>query len=508
MKNFTLIGLLLLFVCTSSSTGSELKIFWPILCDSSCIDPGLYSFVEDWLILNNLYNGLVKLDPYQRILPDLADFWKISPDRLLYEFKLKKNVKFHNGKPVEAEDFLKSIERLHKFALERDPIVREFFRILTGKENSSFEEVKKRIILKSKYEIEIRICRKYPFFLYLLSNPAFKIVYEDKDGKLIGSGPFFIEKIEKRRVILAKNPNYFAGVPFIDKIILNDFLGIPVEERFSRFKKGEVDIFFSPGRNFFKLPPNADAIEIEEELHSFTFLTFNLSIYPFNNKDFRKALFLGINRKRIADELGNCAVYFPYPLPKKLHRYEASLPYGDYNLSEAKKIIENVRRGKKLDPISLPYISETPTNMKFLSLIKEEFSKLGLELGLKKVSEEEYWEMLKKKRFQLFIQSYHADLPEAFGILFPLFYSKSPENLSNYTDSEVDKLILEAIEENNYSRRVKIYQKIENIILRDIPIIPLFTDKDVLIVRKNIEGLKVSYNGLIDTDFRNVRIKK
>ncbi len=487
-----------------------MKIFWPIseISASKFYDPAGYSFVEDWLILNNVYSGLLKLDPYQRILPDLADFWKISPDGLVYEFKLKKNLKFHNGKPIEAEDFLKSIERLHKIAFKRDPIVKEFFRILTGKDNSSFEDVKKRITLKSKYEIEVRISQKYPFFLYFLANPAFKIVYEEKNGKLIGSGPFSIEKIERKRVSLVRNPNYFAGTPLIERIILIDYLGIPVEERFAHFKKGEVDIFFSPGRNFFKLPPDSDAIEMEEELYSFTFLTFNLSIHPFNNKDFRKALFLGINRKKIAEELGNHCVYFPYAVPRKLHRYEVSLPYGEYNFSTAKKIIDEIKMREKIGTIYLPFYSDTPFIKKFLSLIEGEFSKLGLDLRPKKVSEEDYWDILDKKRFQIFIETYHADIPEAFGIIYPLFYSKSPVNCSNYFNPEVDRLILKVLEENNYSKRIKIYQEIENLVYRDIPIVPLFTDKAVLIVRKNIEGLKVSYNGLIDTDFRRVKLKK
>ncbi len=464
--------------------------------------------MEDWLVLNNVYNGLLKLDSYQRILPDIADFWKISPDGLIYEFKLKKNVKFQNGKNVEAGDFLKSLERLYNQALERDPIVKEFFRILVGKENGSWEEARRRISLKSKYDIEISLSQKYPFFLYILANPAFKIVYEDKDGKLIGSGPFFIEKIERKKVTLAKNPDHFAGAPSIERIILIDYLGIPVEERFSRFKKGEVDIFFSPGSIFFKLPPDADAIEIEEELHAVTFLTVNLSIYPFNNKDFVKALFLGINRKRIAEELGNHCIYFPYAVPRKLHRYEVSFPYGEYNFSEAKKIIDDIIREKKIDPIHLPYYSETPYNNKFISLIRDEFAKLGLDLRPKKVSQEEYWSILNTKKFQMFIQTYHADMPEAFGILYPLFYSKSPVNCSNYSSSEVDRLILKVLEENNYSKRIKIYQEIEKHIYEDVPIIPLFTNKVVLIVRKNIEGLRVSYNGLIDTDFRVIKIKK
>lgn len=499
-----------LFFLPSLSSERTLKIFWPVseISTEKFYDPAGYSFVEDWLILNNIYNGLLKLDSYQRILPDIADFWKISSDGLIYEFKLKKNFKFHNGKPIEAQDFLISLERLHKIALEKDPIAKEFFRILIGKEKGTWEEAKKRISLKSKYEIEIRISQKYPFFLYLLANPALKIVYEDKDGKLIGSGPFFIEKIEKRKVTLAKNPEYLAEPPKIDKIILIDYLGIPVEERFSYFKRGEVDIFPSPGNKFFKLPPDSGAREMNEELHSFTFLVLNLAIHPLKEKDFRRALLLGINRKRIAEELGNYCVYFPYPAPRKLHRYEVPQPYGEYNLSKAKRIIDEIKRKNKIEPLHYYFYSETPLSLKFISLLKDEFSKLGLELIPKKVNEEEYWKNLNSRKFQIFLQSYHADIPEAFGILYPLFFSRSPVNCSNYSNPEVDRLILNVLKENNYSRRIQIYQKIEELIYKDIPIIPLFTDNDVLVVRNNIEGLRVSYNGLIDTDFRIVKFKK
>lgn len=511
MKTKILILLfIILFFVPSFPSENTLKIFWPIseISSEKFYDPAGYSFVEDWLILNNVYNGLLKLDSYQRLIPDIADFWKISSDGLVYEFKLKKNLKFQNGKPIETQDFLNSIKRLHKFALERDPIVKEFFRILIGKEKGTWEEARKRISLRSKYEMEIRISQKYPFFLYLLANPALKIVYEEKDGRLIGSGPFFIEKIEKRKVTLSKNPQYFGGPPKIDKIVLIDYLGIPVEERFSYFKRGEVDIFPSPGSKFFKLPPDSSAREIDEELYSFTFIVLNLSIHPFDKKDFRRALLIGINRKRIAEELGSFSVYFPYPVPRKLHRYEVPQPYGEYDPSKAKRIIDEIKGNKKIEPIHYYFYSETPLNLKFASLLKDEFSKLGLELIQKKVSEEEYWKILYIRKFQIFLQSYHADIPEAFGIFYPLFYSKSTVNCSNYSNPEMDRLILNLLGENNYSRRIQYYQKIEKLIYQDIPIIPLFTNNAVFIVRNNIEGLRLSYNGLIDTDFRTVRFKK
>lgn len=502
--------ILILIFIPSFSEENTLKIFWPIALapTDKFYDPAGYSFVEDWLILNNLYNGLIKLDNYQRILPDVADFWKISPDSLNYQFRLKNNIRFSNGKILEASDFLNSLERLYKIARKRDPVAKEFFSVLIGNENCSWDEVKKKVIIKSKFEIEINISKTYPFFLYLLANPALKIVYEDSNGKLYGTGPFVLEKIEERKVTLTKNPYHFEGAPLIDKIVLMDYLGIPVEQRFAIFKKGEVDIFFSPGNKFFKPSPNSSALEMEEELYSFTFLTLNLSIPPFNNKEFRKALFLGINKKKIAVELGNHGIYYPYAVPRKLHRYEVPLPYGEYNFSHAKNLIEKLKKEYKFKPIYIPFYSETPFNMKFLSLLKDELSKLGLEVRLMKTTEEEYWNMLENRKFQIMLQSYYADLPEAYGILHPLFYSKSPVNYSGYKNIEVDRLLHEVLKERNYSKRIEIYKEIEKHIYRDNPIIPLFTDKQILIVRDNIEGLQLSYSGLIDTDFRKVRFKK
>ncbi|MGQ9619301.1 MAG: ABC transporter substrate-binding protein [Candidatus Aminicenantia bacterium] len=500
----------LIYIHSFAYQEKVLKIFWPISETDSDIfyDPAGYSFVEDFLILNNLYNGLIKFDSYQRILPDLADFWKISPDRLVYEFKLKRMIKFTNGKTVEAQDFLNSVERLHRIALQRDPVVKEFFKILTGKENCSWEEAKKKITVKSALELEIRLSESYPFFLYLLANPAFKIVFEDKNGKIYGTGPFYLEKLEGRKVVLAKNDSHFSGAPILDKIVLMDYLGIPVEERFSRFQRGEVDIFPSPGRKFFTLPNNSDAIEIAQEVYSFTFLVLNLLIHPFDKKDFRKALFLGINKKRIAEELGNFCIYYPYAVPRKLHRYEVSLPYGEYNSEEAKKIVENIKRKHRIETIYFPIYSETPSNMKLFHLLQEDFSKLGLDLKLRKLSENGYWEFLEKRKFQIFINTYHADLPEAYGILYPLFYSISPVNYSSYSNKNVDRLLMDVLKENNYSKRINLYQEIEKIIYEDVPIIPLFTDNNVFIVRKNIEGFKISYNSLIDTDFKKVRLAR
>nr|MDA8086438.1 ABC transporter substrate-binding protein [Nitrospiraceae bacterium] len=86
-------------------------IYYSITADPSTLDPALITDVTGGSIAAKLFNGLVRIGPGLRVIPDIARGWEVSRDHLVYTFHLRRGVRFSNGREVTAEDFKYSFER-------------------------------------------------------------------------------------------------------------------------------------------------------------------------------------------------------------------------------------------------------------------------------------------------------------------------------------------------------------------------------------------------------------
>ena len=207
------------------------------LGDATSLNPVIatdgQSYIAEWPI----YDSLVELDEKLGVKPLLAESWEVSRDGLTYTFKLKKGVKWHDGKPFTARDVA------FTFYSVLDPKVvtphRGYFDALVGfpeltnKDNPKKPEelVQKPIEVLDDHTIRFRLRYPYGAFLAVLVNPRAGIVPEhvlkgqdlnttEFNRKPIGTGPFkFVEWKRGERIVLEANPDYHAGRPALDRLI-------------------------------------------------------------------------------------------------------------------------------------------------------------------------------------------------------------------------------------------------------------------------------------------------
>ena len=201
-----------------------------------------------WVAMN-VGCGLVNITPDGKFVPDAAESWQMSPDGLLYTFKLKKNVLFHDGTKVDAAAVKFSIERL------MDPATKSGMR--------TFYEQVHSVEVLDPHTLQIRLKQPYVFMLHMLAGyrtglviysptATQKYTVEDrKQGKpeaVVGCGPFkLVEWVKGSQLVMDRFDKYFEpGLPYLDRVMIR-VIKDPVTQM-AAFKAGEVDFLtdFSP----------------------------------------------------------------------------------------------------------------------------------------------------------------------------------------------------------------------------------------------------------------------
>jgi len=193
-------------------------------------------------VASNVGCGLISLTPDGKFVPDAAESWQVSPDGLLYTFKLRKDVLFHDGTRVDAS--------VVKFTIDRhlDPATRSSIRAFLGPVHSA--EV------LDPYTVQIRLKHQYAFMLHalaqyrtglLLYSPTATQKYSLEDRKvgkpeaIVGCGPFrFVEWVKGTHLVMDRFDKYFEpGVPLLDRVVIRTIKD-PVTQM-AAFKAGEID---------------------------------------------------------------------------------------------------------------------------------------------------------------------------------------------------------------------------------------------------------------------------
>ena len=201
-----------------------------------------------WVAMN-VGCSLVNITPDSKFVGDAAESWTTSPDGLLYTFKLRKNVLFHDGTPMDASAVKFNIDRM------RDPATKSGMR--------PFYEPVHSVEVLDPQTVQVRLKHPYAFFLHMLSayrtglillSPASiqKFTVDDrkqgKPGAIIGCGPFkFVEWVKGSHLLMERFDRYFVpGLPYLDKVLIR-VIKDPVTEM-AAFSAGEVDFIasFSP----------------------------------------------------------------------------------------------------------------------------------------------------------------------------------------------------------------------------------------------------------------------
>ena len=366
--------------------------------DISTLDPAIGYDWQNWSMIKSLFNGLMDYAPgTYHLRPDLAKSFKISPDGKTYTFKLRKNVKFHNGRNLVAEDIKYSIERAVNPKTESPG--QGFFHSIKGYKAmvAGKATTLSGITVVDPYTVKIELSHPDATFLHVLAiNFAFAVPKEEVEkwgqdfGKHpVGTGAFMMKEWKLgQRVVFVRNPNYYRpGVPYLDKIIFE--VGQEPTVALLRLQRGEVDILGDgiPPARFLQVkndPKNAGMIIEGGQLHT-GYIAMNVRMKPFDNVKVRRAVNMAINKKRICKIINNRAVPANQPLPPSMPGYDKNYKGYPYNPAKAKELLKEAGypNGFKTEL----YACNTDPNPRIAQAIQRDLAEIGIQADLKTLAQ-------------------------------------------------------------------------------------------------------------------------
>lgn len=470
-----------------------------LFSDPPTLDPHITTDSTSAVIINEVFGGLVTINPEIEIVPDLAEDWDISPNGKVFTFRLRQDAKFHDGRLVVAEDFRWSLERAAD-PLTESPVADLYLADILGvadKLSGKTQSIRGLRVIDD-HTLELTIDAPKSYFLAKMTYPTgFVVDRQNVEGNKNdwvfepnGTGPFRLERYEiGETIILGRNDLYHLGPPFLDTVEFILSGGDPM----LMYENDEIHLTGLGLADLERVqdPDNPLRAELATAPPSFSvsFIGLNVNEPPFDDPKFRLALNYAVNKKEIATSaLSDLVVPAVGVIPPGFPSYNTDLKGYGYDPEKAKRLLSESRYGA--DTGSIPRITLSiagnfgaSVGLDMEVMLRSWEETLGVEVEIQQTEWATFLQDLHKRRFQMFVIGWGADYPDPENFLDILFHSESTNNWGAYSNREVDSLLEKARVEPDQVARFQQYNVIEQLIVDDAPWVPLWhsTERKVLI---------------------------
>ena len=511
----------------NSGTAAEKKIFRTgIAADWETCDSQVTT--NDYTVPLNIFDRLVEIesegDGLSEIVPGLATEWTVSDDGLVYNFKLRKNVKFHNGEIFKADDVLFTFERMLTLDYARNT---DAMTPILGAEAMLEGEATKLEGFKviNDYEIEITLAEPYAPFLANIATPAGSI-YNRKateaagldfgiiPEKTVGTGPYYLAEWELNSysLILAFN-DYWNGRAKNDGV---RFTIVKDSEAYRMmFDNGDLDeIDFDDARThiptYLNDPKWKDQIIYGYRVGVY-YYSMNQNLKPFDDVRIRKAFQMAIDRQAILDSplYSGLGVVHSGVMPAGLIGYNADLPEIKYDPVEAKRLMAEAGYPDGFDMV-IAQMTESPTTLAINELVLAMLAKVGIRAEIKQYDEATYFSIRGEGELGAYQTSWSADFNDPDNFFYSIFAKQNTTRRSfNYKNEEAMARVEAARYMTDEDARIKEYQDLEKLIIQEDAVwAPLFALQHLWVVQPWVQNYKPLWNGWSGTYYKDIIINK
>jgi len=519
------------FVIETPSRGG--KISEGIIGVPRFVNPILALSDADKDLTTLLYSGLMRKTIEGDLIPDLAEKYEISKDKLIYTFTLKDKISFHDGEQITANDILFTINMV------KNPIFKSPQRVSwVGVEVNKINNKTIQFVLKQPYApfLEDTILGILPSHIWE-SLPSEQFSFSNLNIKGIGSGPYKVKKIKKNtaeivtyyKLVFFKK--FALGEPFIKKLIIRFY---PNEDTLlDAFNNKEINQISAIDPKKIEDIKRKRNYRVETTILPRIFgLFFNQNQASiFTDQKIINALDKAIDKERIIKEVfNNYAVAIDSPIPPSLLDEEYKLIDSSQKLlpsmaktvenrANAINILENSGwklnneglLSKKVDKetIQLKFsisTSDTPELKRTAELIKEDLATIGVEVELKIFEIGDLNQnVIRPRKYDALL---FGQIVSQESSLFAFWHSSQRNdpglNVALYANLKVDKLLEDALNFLDTKERLEKYIQFREQIKKDTPAVFIYSPEFIYVVSKNIKGLSINHLNVTSDRFLEI----
>lgn len=500
----------------------EQKIVYNLGTDPKTIDPQLNSAVDGSTVIHNAFEGLMREDADGKIIPAVAEKYELSDDGTVYTFHLRDNAKWSDGKPVVAGDFEYAWKRALNPAVAAEYGYQLFY-IKNGAAYYNKEKIGDKEATADDVGVKatddktlvVTLESPVPYFLSLAAFPTYfpvrKDIVEGNQEKwtlspetYISNGPFKMsEWKEKESITFVKNENYWNAknvkLETLEMKLIDDEVTY-----LNAFKSGEIDVIEAPPQAEIPTLLAEGTAKIYPYLGTY-FYCINLSeegkkVDPaayeaLSKPKFREALSLAIDRQLIVDKVTQggqvpAQSYVPAGIVDSAGKeFQKKYFEPKADIEKAKALLAEAGYPNGEGAPTITFTFNTKTEHQNIAQAIQDMWKT--ELGINVELKNEEWAVFQETRnnfqFSIARHGWIADYNDPMTFL-DMWVTGNPQNNAGYSNAEYDKLIGAAKVELDDAKRTELLHKAEDIFIKEMPIIPLYSYTNVLCVKPKVKG--------------------
>ena len=476
--------------------------------------PSLTSDQSSHEVGSMIYDGLVKLDKDLNLAPAMAESWTYSRDCLELTFKLRRDVKWHDGRPFTADDVVFTYQAMIN---PKTPApFKEGF--LLVKDVEALDPYTVRVRYDKPYARAVETWGTYILPKHLLESfaAAGTLRESPQNSRPVGTGPYrFQEWKPGEKVVLVANPDYYEGRPYLGRVV---YRVIPSQATiFLELKAQGVD--YVSTLTGIQYARQTEYPAFRKAYHKYrypasdyTFLGFNLRDPRFADRRVRQAFAHAINKQELIDgvRLG-LARETSGPIRPETWAYTDDVVHFAYDPEKAKALLAeagwNDRDGDGLveDRDGKPFTLTIRTNQgnderkKIAEIVQQRLKDVGIQADIQLIEWAAFIkEFVKPRRFEVIVLGLGTGTdPDQFVVWHSSQRGPDQMNRTGYANPEVDALLEAGRQSCVQKERVRYYHRIQEILAEDLPMIFLYNRDSLPVVASRIRGVSPAPAGLM-----------
>lgn len=492
-----------------SAAGSDPKrggiLRLAVQTDIQSLDPAIAYDTFSWPLVRLVYQSLLDYDEGTTLVPKLAEQMPAaSADGRTYTFRVRKGVRFSNGRELVARDFIYSVERILDSQTQSPG--EGFFRNIRGARafqkarEKDGDLARERGITRERwtnptrvaglqeldrYTLRVELEEPDLTFLNIMAMPFASAVPREAVAMYgeqfychpVGTGPFILREWRRgARMRFRRNPQYFVpGQPHLDGVDV--MVGGDSVVHQMMFERGELDLEWEiPLPDFVRImgDPKWKPLVDSELVARTSYLALNCELKPFTDIRVRRAMNYAINKERVLQIISGRGVIARGVLPPTMPGYDPHLRTYPYDPARARHLLAEA--GYR-DGFSVPLWvrADTGQEVRIAEAIQQDLAEVGIKADLKTVAFATLIDAMgRRKNVPLGLFGWSQDYPDPSNFLDVLLRGDrivevNCNNAAFYSNPKVDDLLRRAARDTHAKRRLGIYQQVEQMVVDDAP---------------------------------------